>query len=62
MARIARCNVLSMSEHRWLTCYSGCWGSEAANRINGTEGSVFEPLLVYNKSRSVSIYNEQLYR
>lgn len=41
---------------------SGCWGSEAANRINGTEGSMFEPLVMYNKSRPVSIYNEQLYR
>ena len=41
---------------------SGCWGTEAANTINGTEGSMFEPLLIYNKSKSVTIYNEQLFR
>ncbi|KAL5269419.1 hypothetical protein ACHWQZ_G003035 [Mnemiopsis leidyi] len=41
---------------------SGCWGTNEANTINGTEGSMFEPLLVYNKSKTVTIYNEQLFR
>lgn len=41
---------------------SDCWGSNAANTINGTEGSMFEPLLIYNKTKSLTIYNEQLFR
>ena len=48
--------------HSHLYIFSGCWGSNAANTINGTEGSMFEPLLIYNKTKKLTIYNEQLFR